>query len=202
MEILKCRQYNYLGVILDECMNLVSNVNAIFKKYSYKIFQFGKIRQYLDIRTRILVYKQTIMPLIEYVSFMLYLNNVKEIGKLQKFQNRCLRLCLNINNPRDMSVAMLHETTRINILETRRESQLLKIMFMLKSDNLYRKECSRVTCSAEQYIFDTDIVHMDVYARGPYYKGVALWNNLPFDLKNEKIGLSFKVNLKRHLGIY
>ena len=87
MEILKCRQYNYLGVILDECMNLVSNFNAIFKKYSYKIFQFGKIRKYLDICTRILVYQQTIMPLVEYVSFMLYLNNVTEIGKLQKLLN-------------------------------------------------------------------------------------------------------------------
>ena len=72
---------------------------------------------------------------------------------------------------------------------------------MLKNDNLYRKECSRVTRSAERYIFDTDIVHMDVYARGPYYKGVALWNNLPIDLQNEKIGLSFRVNLKKHLGI-
>ena len=99
-------------------------------------------------------------------------------------------------------MAMLHETTRINLLETRREAQLLNIMFMLKSNNLYRKECSRVTCSAERYIFDTEIVHMDVYARGPYYKGVALWNNLPIDLQKEKIGLSFKVNLKRHLGIY
>ena len=200
--ILKCRQYNYLGVILDECMNLVSNFNAIFKKYSYKIFQFGKIRKYLDVRTRILVYKQTIMPLVEYVSFMLYLNNVKEIGKLQKLQNRCLRLCLNINNPRDMSVVRLHESTRINLLETRRESQILNIMFMLKCNNLFRKECSRITRSAERYIFDTEIVHMEVYARSPYYKGVTLWNTLPIVLQHEQIGFSFKSSLKRHLGIY
>ena len=35
--ILKCHQYNYLGVHLDECLNLNSNYNSIFKKYSYKI---------------------------------------------------------------------------------------------------------------------------------------------------------------------
>ena len=31
-QINKCHQYKYLGVHLDECMNLNSNFNAIFKK--------------------------------------------------------------------------------------------------------------------------------------------------------------------------
>ena len=34
--------------------------------------------------THVLVYKQTIMPLVEYVSFVLYLNNAKETDTLQK----------------------------------------------------------------------------------------------------------------------
>ena len=33
-QIIKCHQYNYLDVHLDECMNPNSNFNAIFKKYS------------------------------------------------------------------------------------------------------------------------------------------------------------------------
>ena len=103
-----CGQYNYLGVLLDECLNLNANFNQIFKKYSYKIVQCGKIKRYIAIDTRILIYKQTILPLVEYVSFMLYLNSNQEVDKLQKLQNRCLRMCLNINNPRDMSVNMLH----------------------------------------------------------------------------------------------
>ena len=61
-EISRCTKYSYLGVDLDECLTLSSNFNSIYKKYSYKIFQFGKIRKYLDIPTRILVYKQTILP--------------------------------------------------------------------------------------------------------------------------------------------
>ena len=141
------------------------------------------------------------MPLVEYVSFMLYFNNVKEIAKLQKLQNRCLRMCLNVNNPRDISVARLHEATDMNILETRRQCQLLNIMFMLKCNNLYRKECTRITRSAERYTFNTEIVHMEVYARSPYFKGVSLWNNLPIDIQNQHIGFIFKNCLKRHLVI-
>ena len=82
--ISRCLNYNYLGVDLDECMTMISHFNKVFKKYSYKIFQFGKIRNYLDKHTRILVYKQTILPLVEYVSFILCLNNVRDVNKLQK----------------------------------------------------------------------------------------------------------------------
>ena len=122
------------------------------------------------------------MPLVEYVSFMLYLNNVKETEKLQKLKNRCLRMCLNINNPRDISVLRLHETSRVNFLDIRRHSQLLNIMFMLKCNNVSQKVSVRNTRNADRYIFNTDIVHKEVYARSPYYKGVSLWNNLPIDL--------------------
>ena len=80
----------------DECMTLAANFNCVFKKYSYKIFQFGKIKKYLDKNTHILVCKQTILPLVEYVSFMLCFNSTRDVEKLQKLQNRCLRSCLEI----------------------------------------------------------------------------------------------------------
>ena len=39
-----CTQYKYVGVILDETLNMEANYNYIFKRLSYKIFQFCKIR--------------------------------------------------------------------------------------------------------------------------------------------------------------
>ena len=76
-QIYRCQQYNYLGVLLDECMTLRPNFNCIYKKFSHKIYQFGKIRKYIDVPTRVLVYKQTILPLVDYVSFMLMLKNYR-----------------------------------------------------------------------------------------------------------------------------
>ena len=89
-QIKRCRQYNYLGITIDECLNFKSNFNIIFKKFSYKVYQFGKIKKYLNSNTRILVYKQTVLPLVEYVSFILYMNNKHDVDKLQKLQNRSL----------------------------------------------------------------------------------------------------------------
>ena len=61
----KCHQYNFLGIILDETMKLESNFKSIFKKFSFKVFQFSKILRYMPQDTRITVYKQTILPLVE-----------------------------------------------------------------------------------------------------------------------------------------
>ena len=132
---------------------------------------------------------------------MLYLNNAQEVGKLQKLQNRCLRMCFDINNPRDMSVARLHDSARLNLLETRQETHLLNIMFMLKCNNKFRKQGLRVTRNADRYVFNTEIVHMDVYAKSPYYRGVALWNNLPLDIQNICTATVFKNAVKEHLGV-
>ena len=38
-----CTQYKYVGVTLDNTMNMEANFNSIFKKLSYELFQFTKI---------------------------------------------------------------------------------------------------------------------------------------------------------------
>ena len=48
----------------------------------------------------------------------LCLNNSLDVEKLQKLQNRCLRMCFDINNPRDISIVQLHERARLSILES------------------------------------------------------------------------------------
>ena len=67
-------------------MTLQSNFNNVYKKFSQKIYQFGKIRKYIDVSTRVLLYKQTMLPLVEYVSFMLCLNTARDVEKLQKLK--------------------------------------------------------------------------------------------------------------------
>ena len=56
----------------------------------------------MNIETRTLVNKQTVLPLVEYVSFALNFNNSYDVDKLQKLQNRDLRLCYDIYNPQNL----------------------------------------------------------------------------------------------------
>ena len=74
----------------------------------------------MDKNTRVLVYKQTILPLVKYASFMC-LNNGRDVDKLQKLQNRCLRLCFDVYDPVEMGILRLHELARVNMLDVRRD---------------------------------------------------------------------------------
>ena len=76
-----------------------ANLNNTFQKCSYKNYQFAKICKYLDTSTQIMIYKQTVLPLVEYVNFMMCLNNKQDVEKLQRLQNRSLRLCYTIHDP-------------------------------------------------------------------------------------------------------
>ena len=63
------------------------------------------------------MYTQTILPLVEYVSYMLFFNRNCDVDKLQKLQNRCLRMCFDVINPRNVSVKRLHAMANICPLE-------------------------------------------------------------------------------------
>ena len=191
-EINRCHHYNYLGVILDECLNLKQNFNSILKKFSYKIYQFGKIKKYLSVETRVLVYKQTILPLTEYVSFVLSLNNKHEVDKLQKLQNRALRMCYNVNNPTDISIARLHEMANVDMLYKRRMLQLMTMIYEKRLLSLNERPIVRHTRRADKYTFDIKRVNLEIYARSPYYIGGKLWNSLPKEVQEHRTKEQFK----------
>ena len=192
-----CKQYKYLGVILDETMKMESNFNYIFKRLSYKIFQFSKIRNYLDVNTRVLVYKQTIMPLAEYAGFMLNLNRKHDVEKLQKLQNRALRLCFNVPSPRDVSVNDLHNHANLALLGTRREIQLLGLMYDISKNPSYVLNSRANTRQARKIVFATEIVKYDIYRKSPYYVGCNLWNTLPAEIQMQQSRGNFKIELRR-----
>ena len=107
------KQNTYVWVILDETLNLEPNFNAIFKKFSSKLFQFSKTCKYLPLSVHVLVYKQAILPLVEYIGYLMYLNRKHDVDKLQILQNRGLRLCYDIKDPRIISVSVLHRQANL-----------------------------------------------------------------------------------------
>ena len=190
-------QYTYLGVVLDETFNLESNFNNIFKKFSYKLFQFSKIRKYLPVNARVLVYKQAILPLVEYVSYLMFLNRKHDVDKLQKLQNKALRLCNNVIDPRTVSVNALHMQANLLTLLQRRELQLLCLMYDVSktSINLVRETLVH-TRQADKIILATDIVRYSVYAHSPYVIGCSLWNKLDADIQKIELKPAYKARLR------
>ena len=170
-QIHRCNQYQYLGVIIDESLTMKPNYNAVFKNFSYKLFQFIKLKQFLNTETRVLVYKQTVLLLVEYVSFVMCLNNKHEVDKLQKLHNKALRLCYNIQNPRDIRITRLHEMANIDMLYKRRLLQLLSILYDQSPGYTQNRTIPHNTRLVQKRNFDIMRANIELYSKSPYCIG-------------------------------
>ena len=61
--------FKYLGLILDTNLNFQAHYSDLINSVQYKIHFLSKIRKFLTIKTALLLYKTTILPLIDYGDF-------------------------------------------------------------------------------------------------------------------------------------
>lgn len=85
----------YLGFIIDNRLRM-KHVDYISKKSAKKIGFLARISKNLDFMSRIRVYKTIVAPHFEYCS-MLYMCNESKFQRLQKLQNRAMRIIIGCN---------------------------------------------------------------------------------------------------------
>ena len=86
-------KYTYLGVSLDKEMTLTGLLSDTKKSVLNRLSNFRKIRRYVNEKTALTVYKQTILPVFEYAGFILIACNKSDRYDLQVIQNDALRTC-------------------------------------------------------------------------------------------------------------
>ena len=170
-----------------------SNFNSVFKKFSFKIFQFAKIRIFLDNETRVLVYKQTVLPLTECVSYVMSLNNKHDVDKLQKFQNRAVRMCYNVQDPRDVTIIRLHEMACIDLLHKRRMMLMLAIFYDNRLKFSQNVDRLHVTRQAVKNNVEIKRANTNLYSKSPFCVGGKFWNSLPKHVQDLNTKEQFKL---------
>ena len=145
--------FNYLGVILDDQLSLTPYYHLVKRRIENKIFVLSKIRKFVDSRTALLIYKQAILPLVEYAGFVLISCTVGQRQELQILQNNALRLCKRYHLLDRIRVCDIHEECTIIGLEQRRRKQLLRLMYLHSKtvDNL--KKPVRLTRAVNKITF-------------------------------------------------
>ena len=83
LKLSRCEVYTYLGVQIDECLTLQKHFKYICRRFTQTIFKLSKLKNSIDENTRILLYKQNILPLVEYADIMLYHVRKHDLEKLQ-----------------------------------------------------------------------------------------------------------------------
>ena len=129
----------------------------VCKKVNYKLYMFGKIRKYITINAAILIYKQTILTYFDYGSFLMNSASQNSISKLDKYQNRALRL-----------------------IEYKPKQQLLAFMYSISRNPEYtdKRRPLMTLRSSAKIKFKEKLTIKTLVQKSPYNRGVLLWNTL------------------------
>ena len=133
------KQYNYLGIILDVEMTLQPLLKHVKKTITTRLFSLRKIRKYITEKTAVIIYKQTILPIIDHSGFLLLSCCVGDRYDLQKIQNDILRVCFRSVLIDRMKICDLHKRANLLSLEQRMRKQLLWLMFNMSLDLIIEK---------------------------------------------------------------
>ena len=130
--------YKYLGVTLDGQLNFAKHVSKIISNVSLKLKQLRRMRPFLTTKAAIMVYKNMLLPMIEYGDVFVTGANLENKRKLQVLQNKGLRCALG--RDREAHVDDLHEEANLWRLKFRRDLHLYNLMFdRSKIENNLRK---------------------------------------------------------------
>ena len=171
--------YKYLGVWLDNTLNMNKHLNNGYKMAYQKVYKLKKLRKQMNTATSMLVYKQTILPYFEYCDFLIDSCCKKEKDKLEKLQYRALRIIHGIQNVRDISRADLLRLSGMKELEIRRKCHLLNQMFVWKSKGIWLKKQKRITRNQQLQQFHIPKPNTEEAKKSPFYRGAKLWLKLP-----------------------
>ena len=192
--------YKYLGIFTDTQLNFQHHFKILTKNVNFKVTHFKRIRKFTTRSAAEMIYKCTILPVLEYGDFTLD-QGVAYINKtLQKIQNFCLLIVNNQHflkfNERD-STETLHRNTKMFRLVHRRRLHLLQFAFTLRTREELIDNRNIITRRRGGVVFK--VVHSNHYKfyKNPFYRCSIEWNNLDVRTSLIKEKIEFKNAVKK-----
>ena len=173
--------YPYLGIELDSVLSFDKHLDNVVSKCSQKLYIFRKVHRFISVDTAVLIYKQTIRPLIEYCSFIFNSGKKLKVDKVDRIQSKCLRI---IENCYDKALRANEDELcaryDISKLQLRQDVQLGSIMYRYSRNNKFvDNTVHRENLRSENKInFVCPFTKVTKIRKSPFYRGVDLWNSL------------------------
>lgn len=96
-KILEVQQTKYLGIVLANNLTFRNNRTEVSNKIAKKLNVICRLGKSVSCYAKNLIYKTIIAPHIDYASSIMLNYDRNDIIKLQKIQNRGMRLVLEVN---------------------------------------------------------------------------------------------------------
>ena len=201
-QILFVSKYCYLGSIIDNEMTMLHEYKAVYRKVEQKVFMLGKLRYLVDKKTAVLIYKQVVLPYLDYAGFLTLSCNVGHRKDLQVLQNNALRICLRYRLADRVRVEVLHSDANLQSVEQRSIFQLLKLMFDYSKNGNNLKLPIRLTRAATKVVFKKPARCTHKFLNSPFYKGTLIWDDLDYNVQRAETLKEFVRQIKHNYRIY
>ena len=190
--------FNYLGIKLDRTLTFEMHACETIRMVAHKLYLLSRVRKYINIQQAITIYRSMIVPYFDYGDIFLSNINLKTIDKLQKLQNRALRICLALDGR--SNVNELHNICNINKLSHRRHVHLLNFSFHRAQDMRFLKEGNRALRRYDAPVLNELKSNNKSFERSLLYQCAQNWNALPALERNIKTAKEFKKKQKCKLN--
>ena len=135
--------YEYLGIIMDDRLNMDNHIEHSTKKVQAKLSILQKIRRHISEESALLIFKTMILCHFDYGDFVVDSGTVKKkTGNLDRLyigSLRCIEYGLDKNSR--LNIDKLYHRYNVEPLKNRRSRNLLKIMYTE----------SKVACNIDMY---------------------------------------------------
>lgn len=189
--------FKYLGILIDTKLRLVGQLRNNLRNANSKLFLFRKIRPCLSQKNAIMVYKAMVLPFVEYSNALMLGCPQFELQKIQRTQNKGLRIALR--RDRTCRTSILHSDARLADWKSRAMIALNKLMFKYKSDPEWiegLKDRPR-TRQNEGLVMCINKPRNNGYLNSVSYIGRSCWNKLPAEIRNSIDMVSFSRKVKK-----
>ena len=194
--------YNYLGVKLDQKLKFDLHAKAVIQKVSDKLTYLRRIRRFINNKAALSIYKNMILPILEYGDVLLLSARSTYKTKLQTLQNKALKCALGLDPLTGLD--QVHERAKLETLENRRKLHILQLMhkqlggsFLCKRKK--RRKSGVVTRSAKKKLFSTRQVKTEKFKKSITNKAPLLWNARPVEIQNIPDRSTFQRELLKHI---
>ena len=176
-EIGLVKTFTYLGVNIDDKLNFEKFISGTISRVNLRLITLARIRKTVDVKTALLIYKQTILPILDYMCIVVNASTQAKIKKLQPLQNRAIRT-VEKRTGYISTEAMndLHVKLKLALLTDRRKRFMLKLVYKLSHDMENRPEMALRT--APKVKMKLDFTDKERVRRNPYYLCNRLWDEL------------------------
>ena len=164
------------------------------KLVCHKLTLLAKLKKYLRKETALLIYKSMILPYIDYTDVIFCNANKKDVDKLQKLQNKCLKICLE--KTRRFGTERVHNLAEVPLLTDRRSAHVCNFMYKRKCNKELLNNREIRTRAYDAPVFNVPIPRCEEFRRSVCFHGSSRWNNLPADTRNINKFEAFKRNQK------